>query len=105
MEHEVTVAVTEKATSNGWHTAPECRERAESWENEEIKACINHLMKDIWEEASKGGTTVSLAVRTSRSAHFYKTLQTKMEKLGFQVVPPSCPGDLCVNARQWVFRW
>lgn len=105
MENEIAVIVTEKATSNGWHTAPECRERAESWENEEMKTCINSLMKDIWEEAGKGGTSASLAVRTSRPAHFYKTLKTKMEKLGFQVVPPNCPGDSGAISRQWLFKW
>lgn len=105
MQQVITVEVKEMTIPNNWHTASECRAKAESWANEELKACIDILMEGIWEQASIGGTMVSLAVKTSRPSHFYKNLKAKMEKLGFEVVPPNYPDDPRMSAIQWIFKW
>lgn len=85
-----------------WHTAEECREMAESWENDELNQCMSTLMAEIWKIARVGGIEISYYIRTGRPKHFYETLKWRFEMLGFDVEAPRSPE---VNSSSWVFKW
>lgn len=105
MTQVIAIEVAEIEMPKNWHTAAECRAKAESWSNEEMMKCIDSIMDVIWHKASLGGTSAMIDVRTSRPSQFYVTLQKKMETLGFQVFPPSAPADKCHSDRPWTFKW
>ena len=105
MTQVIAIEVTEIEMPKNWHTAAECRAKAESWSNEEMVKCIDSIMHVIWSKASSGGTSATVDVRTSRPSQFYVTLQSKMEALGFNVSPPSAPDNRCYSDRPWTFQW
>jgi hypothetical protein len=105
MTQVIAIEIAEIEMPKNWHTAQECREKAESWSNEEMMKCIDTIMDVIWHKASIGGTSAVVDVKTSRPPQFYVTLQSKMETLGFKVSPPSVPNDRCYPNRPWTFKW
>ena len=105
MTQVIAIEVAEIEMPKNWHTAQECRAKAESWANEEIMKCIDTIMDVIWHKASVGGTSALVDIKTSRPSQFYVTLQSKMETLGFKVLPPSTPDDRCYSNRPWIFKW
>lgn len=105
MTQVIAIEIAEIEMPKNWHTAQECRDKAESWSNEEMMKCIDTIMDVIWSKASSGGTSAVIDVKTSRPSHFYVTLQSKMEALGFKVTSPSVPDDTRYFERPWTFRW
>lgn len=105
MKTMIEVEVKETVIPAYWHTAAECREIAESWENNELRSCMDTLLSAIWQEANRGGVSLSHSIYTNRPAHFYEVLREKMETLGFQVEPPACPSDTSCFSRWWKFKW
>ena len=102
-----TIEVKVKTTSypTTWKTAKECRETANSWENEEIKSCVDSLMTKVWAKANEGGTFIVCAVRTGRPKHFYEVLEKIFKDLGYSVTVPTEPWyDNCAS-KNWVFKW
>lgn len=109
-EQYVVVTITEEVPTipESWHRAEECRKVAESWENAEIKTCIDKVMNAIWEKAQQGGTSLAMDIYTTRPPHFYTTLKTKLEQLGYVVIPATKPWDApstYCKQKQWEFRW
>lgn len=105
METVVKIEVREMAFPAHWHTAEECRAKAESWENAEMKTCVEKVLASLWEIAGRGGTSGCQNILTGRPEHFYKTFQEIMENLGYIVEPPAVPNDSRYNYRVWAFRW
>ena len=105
-EMVLVVKMQEENVPTNWHTAKECRARAESWENSELKSCVDVVMEQLWATAEKGGVKDSIAIRTGRPEHFYKTFRSVMESLGYKIVnQPSDPADSSAFARYWTFAW
>ena len=89
-----------------WHTAAECRARAESWENAELKGCVDSVLASLWTVAEKGGVKATVTVKTGRPEHFYKTFRKVMESLGYKVVDqPINPMSTSATAKEWTFSW
>ena len=88
-----------------WHTASDCRQRAESWENEELRSCIEKTLAGLWDIAGQGGTSGAHPIRTGRPIHFYETFQKMMETLGFKVEAPADPANTYNDHKYWTFRW
>jgi hypothetical protein len=104
VEMEVIVVTKEEQTiPANWKTAKEMRETAENWTNTELKSCIDSLMGKIYSCASKGGITLTTNVGGGRPVHFYDTVKSIMEKMGYQVKMPNAPW--VGNASQWTFNW
>lgn len=66
-------------------TAQSCREMADSWENTEVCLVSDRILSEAWNEACKGGLEVQVRVASCHPNHFYKTLQEKLENLGFKI--------------------
>lgn len=105
METIVAIEIEELPLPDHWHTAQECRERAESWENEELKRCLTYILEDLWEVAGKGGTEATKNICTDKPKHFYATLCKMLESLGYEVVLPCEPWNKRDKYRAWTFRW
>ena len=105
MTQVIAIEVAEIEMPKNWHTAHECRAKAESWTNKEMMECIDTIMDVIWYKASSGGTSAEIKVKTSRPPQFYVTLKSKMETLGFKVSPPTVPHDKYYNDKPWTFTW
>lgn len=106
METTVTIKIGEFPLCEHWHTALECRERAKSWENSELKSCLDIIFASLWEQAEEGKMEAVVAVRTGRPMHFYETLQKVMEGWGYQVEPPIYPYDNTYGCSKiWTFKW
>jgi hypothetical protein len=97
--------VKEVTIPSRWHTATECRARAESWENDELRACVDTVLASMWEIAGQGGVSGCHKIRTGRPDHFYKTFTQMMETLGYKVEAPVNPADTYYNSKVWTFRW
>lgn len=105
MKQIMEVEVRELTIPEHWHTASECRKRAESWENDELKSCMEVVLASIWECAGKGGTETTHNIYTNRPAHFYETFKEKMTMLGYKVEAPTVPNDYHHSYKCWRFSW
>lgn len=105
MKQVVEVEIKEFAIPSHWHTAKECREMAESWENEEIQNCMETVLTGLWQVARKGGTSTTHPIRTGRPPHFYTTFKEKMQALGYTVEAPADPAGTYHDSRYWTFKW
>ena len=102
----IIVGVEEMAIPANWHTASECRAKAESWENAEVKACVDVVLAKLWAVAEKGGIKATVPVRTGRPEHFYETFREIMTTLGYKIVDyPFCPASTTASAKDWTFSW
>ena len=88
-----------------WLKASDCRKLANSWENKEIKDCVDTIMASIREVAQKGGDCYAGHVRTSRPSHFYEVLEEIFVNLGYDVTVPNCPSDNKIASKIWGFSW
>ena len=100
-----TIEVKEIVIPAHWHTASDCRRRAESWENEELRACIERVLPALWDVAGQGGTSAVHNIRTGRPPHFYETFKKMMETLGYTVKAPIDPVSTYHNHKEWIFSW
>lgn len=101
----VKIEVKEVAIPDHWHTASDCRERAESWENSELRACIDTVLASLWEIAGQGGVSGCHNIRTGRPKHFYETFKQMMETLGYKVEAPADPANTYHGYKVWTFHW
>ena len=105
METIIQIEMQEVVIPDHWHTAQECRARAESWENAELKSCLDTVLSTLWDAAGKGANCHTCEIRTGRPPHFYATLTKMMQSLGYRVEIPEKPHAQHTSTKTWKFHW
>lgn len=90
---------------NNWHTAAECRQRADNWVNSELKTCAKIVLDNLWKAAGEGQTHLSHDILTNRPKYFYEMLKNLMVSLGYRVEMPENPSDTRYGRKTWDFYW